>query len=114
MARVSTSTSPGVTAMPAPARSSVARASPSTPRTIAHRAAIASNIFEGSTVLNTSLGFSVTSAMSVAARIPGTFSLGTRPVNRTLGRPSWAAAARSASSSAPSPTISSFTAGAAV
>ena len=45
---------------------------------------------------------------------PGHLVAGTRPVNRTLGRPSRAAAARSASSSAPSPTISTFTAGATV
>ncbi len=76
------------------------------------RAAIASNIFDGRTVLNTSDGFNVTSAMSDAARMPGTFSRGTRPVNLTLLRPWRDARSRRASSSAPSPTIRIRTSGA--
>src|SRR5215471_5700691 len=49
-ASASAEASPGGTAMPAPASSSVSRASPSTPSTIGRDAAIASNIFDGSTV----------------------------------------------------------------
>jgi hypothetical protein len=63
---------------------SACRASPATPSTIGRAAAIASNIFDGSTVVNTSDGRSVTNLMSLAARSDGTAARGTRPVNVTL------------------------------
>ena len=89
-------------------------ASPSTPSTIGRAAAIASNIFDGSTVLKTPTA-SVTSMMSLAAS-----SDGTRVARHQAGEPHVAQAARrgrrraAPRSSAPSPTISSRTSGARV
>ena len=66
-------------------------------------AAMASNIFEGSTALNVSAGFSVTSAMSLAARMSAMLVRGSWPVNSTFDWRASRARAFSAASSAPSP-----------
>ena len=73
---------------------------------LAHRAAIASNIFDGSTVLKTSDGFSVTSAMSVrrgCRHLLARHQARELHVGQAVARD---ARSRSASSSAPSPTMS--------
>ncbi len=68
IAAASSSAFSGAIAMPAPASSKSALASPSTPSTIGHAIAMASNILEGSTVLKRSSFLSSTRLAPAAAK----------------------------------------------